>query len=214
MTEAVKARLFEAFFTTKPVGKGTGLGLATCNTIVQLSGGFIEVQTELGKGTTFEVSFPRIERVKEKAVKLTHVWPLPGGTEAVLVVEDEPSVRHLACKILRERGYEVLSAANGHEGLLAVRAHRGSPLRLVVTDVIMPEMSGRVMAEWLKTIHPDLSILFTTGYTDDLIFQNGMMEAGVELLPKPYTPATLLHKVREMLDGEDSRGKPELAAAD
>ena len=125
---------------------------------------------------------------------------MPRGTETLLVVEDEPSVRHLARSVLEAQGYEVLSASNGQDALHVAREHKGSPIRLVVTDVIMPLMGGKVMAEWLKTTYPDLKILFTSGYTDDAIAHHGVLEPGVEFLPKPYTPATLARKVREMLD--------------
>jgi CheY-like chemotaxis protein len=125
---------------------------------------------------------------------------LPRGTETLLIVEDEPSVRHLARRLLEAQGYEVLSASNGQEALHVARDHKGAPIRLVVTDVMMPQMGGKVMAEWLKTTYPDLKILFTSGYTDDAIAQHGVLETGVEFLAKPYTPATLTRKVREMLD--------------
>ncbi len=200
MTDEVKARLFEAFFTTKPKGKGTGLGLATCQTIVQQSGGYISVHTELGKGTTFQVYFPRVELPLDAAVAPIKIGPLPRGTETVMVVEDEPSVRQLACQVLRAQGYQTLSATNGQDGLQIARLHKGAPIRLVVTDVIMPLMGGKAMAEWLKTSFPDLQILFTSGYTDDANAHHGVLELGVEFLPKPYTPATLARKVREMLD--------------
>ena len=200
MTDEVKARLFEPFFTTKPSGKGTGLGLATCQTIVQQSGGHIGVHSEVGKGTTFKAYFPRVEQPLEVAARPIQAGPLPRGTETLLVVEDEPAVRHLACSILEAQGYTVLCASNGQEGLRAVREHKGSPIRLVVTDVIMPLMGGKVMTEWLKTTHPGLKILFTSGYTDDAIAQHGVLDAGVEFLAKPYTPATLARKVRELLD--------------
>ena len=202
MTDEVKAHLFEAFFTTKPMGKGTGLGLATCQTIVQQSGGHIDVHSELGKGTTFKIYFPRVEQPLDVAAKPIQTGPLPRGTETLLVVEDEPSVRHLARGVLEAQGYEVLSASNGQDALHVAREHKGPPIRLVVTDVIMPLMGGKVMAEWLKTTYPDLKILFTSGYTDDAIAQHGVLEPGVEFLPKPYTPATLARKVREMLDNE------------
>ena len=202
MSEEVQARLFEAFFTTKPKGKGTGLGLATCHNIVQQSGGHIDVYSELDKGTTFKVYFPRIEKPLDAASHSVQTGPLPRGTETLLVVEDEPSVRHLAREVLEAQGYEVLSAADGREGLHMASNHQGSPIRLVVTDVIMPLMGGRVMAEWLKTTDPDLKILFTSGYTDDALAQHGVMEAGIEFLAKPYTPAALVRKVRELLDNE------------
>jgi two-component system cell cycle sensor histidine kinase/response regulator CckA len=200
MTEQVKARLFEAFFTTKPKGKGTGLGLATCQTIVQQSGGQIDVHSELGKGTTFKIYFPLVDLPLDVVVKASQTGPLPHGTETLLVVEDEPSVRHLARRVLEDQGYDVLSAANGQEALHVARDHKGSPIRLVLTDVIMPLMGGKVMAEWLKTANSDLKILFTSGYTDDAINHHGVLETGVEFLAKPYTAATMVLKVREMLD--------------
>jgi CheY-like chemotaxis protein len=200
MTEEVKARLFEAFFTTKPAGKGTGLGLATCQTIVQQSGGHIGVDSEVGKGTTFKIYFPRVEQPLDAATRPIQTGPLPRGTETLLVVEDEPSVRHLACGVLEAQGYEVLSASNGQDALRAAREHKGSPIRLVVTDVIMPQMGGKVMAEWLKTTYPELKILFTSGYTDDAIAQHGVLEPGIAFLPKPYTPGILARKVRQLLD--------------
>jgi len=200
MTKEVKARIFEAFFTTKPLGKGTGLGLATCQTIVQQSGGHIGVCSEVGKGTAFKIYFPRVEQALAVAARPIQTGPLPRGTETLLVVEDEPSVRHLACSVLAGQGYEVLSASNGQDALHVAREHKGAPIRLVVTDVIMPLMGGKVMAEWLKTTYPDLTFLFTSGYTDDAIARHGVLDSGVEFLFKPYTPATLGRKVREMLD--------------
>ncbi len=131
--------------------------------------------------------------------------PLPRGTETLLVVEDEPSVRHLARGVLDSLGYEVLSASNGQDALHVAREHKGSPIRLVITDVIMPLMGGKVMAEWLKTTYPDLKILFTSGYTDDAIAHHGVLETGVEFLPKPYTPATLARKVRQITRREKAK---------
>ena len=200
MTDEVKARLFEAFFTTKSKGKGTGLGMATCQTIVQQSGGHIGVDSEIGKGTTFKIYFPRVEQPLDIDVRPIQTGPLSRGTETLMVVEDDPSVRRLARRVLETQGYEVLSASNGQDALDAAREHKGSPIRLVVTDVIMPLMGGKVMAEGLKTTYPDLEILFTSGYTDGAITHHGVLEAGVEFLPKPYTPAILARKVRELLD--------------
>jgi two-component system cell cycle sensor histidine kinase/response regulator CckA len=200
MSDEVKARLFEAFFTTKPKGKGTGLGLATCQTIVQQSGGHIEVESERGKGTTFKIYFPLVDLPLEVAIRSDQTGPLPRGTETLLVVEDDPSVRHLARNVLEAQGYDVLTANNGQDALHTARDHKGSPIRLVVSDVIMPLMGGRVMAEWLKTADSNLKILFTSGYTDDALSKHGVLEPGIEFLPKPYTPATLARKVREMLD--------------
>ncbi|MEI9960895.1 MAG: response regulator [Limisphaerales bacterium] len=131
------------------------------------------------------------------------IIPIEGiarGTEILLLVEDEPSVRHLAASILESQGYHVLRAINGQDGLRVAREHKGQPISLIITDVIMPLMNGKVMAEWLKTIYPDIKILFTSGYTDEAIAQHGVFEPDVAFLPKPYTPAALSRKVREMLD--------------
>lgn len=201
MTEEVKAHLFEAFFTTKQAGRGTGLGLATCQTIIQQTSGHIAVESEPGQGTTFKIYFPRVEQAGPETAKAPMTTgPLPRGTETLLLVEDEPAVRHLACGVLRSLGYEVLSASNGQEGLHAARDHQGSPVCLVVTDVIMPLMGGKVMAEWLQATYSGLRVLYTSGYTDDAIAQDGVLDPGVDFLPKPYTPAALARKVREMLD--------------
>jgi two-component system cell cycle sensor histidine kinase/response regulator CckA len=200
MTEEVKARLFEAFFTTKP--KGTGLGLATCESIIKQCGGHIGVESALGKNTTFKIYFPRVRQPLDISTAFIKKGPLPRGTETLLLVEDEPSVRHLAGSVLEAQGYTVLQANNGQEGLRTARGHKGDRISLVVTDVIMPQMSGKVMSEWLKTTYPDIKILFTSGYTDDAIAHYGVLDIGVAFLPKPYTPAILAGKVREMLDNE------------
>ena len=201
MTEEVKARLFEAFFTTKPSGKGTGLGLATCQTIVQQCGGHIAISSQVGKGAAFRVYFPQVqEAIKLSDTSFKRKQPLPRGTETLLVVEDEPAVRHLACYVLRAQGYEALSATNGQDGLHVARQHKGAAMSLVITDVIMPRMGGKVMSEWLKSSFPGIKILYTSGYTDDAITHHGVLDPGVDFLPKPYTPASLAHKVRTMLD--------------
>lgn len=200
MTEEVKARVFEPFFTTKPKGKGTGLGLATCRTIVKQSGGSITVHSEVGVGTSVRAYFPRVEQALDVAVGPVQTSPPPRGTETVLLVEDEPVLGRMARRILEGQGYHVLSASNGQEGLRVAQAHTGAPIRLVLTDVVMPLMGGRVMAEWLKTTSPHLRILFTSGYTDDAAVHLGALERGIAFLPKPYTAGTLARKVREMLD--------------
>jgi len=210
LTEGVKAHLFQAFFTTKPLGKGTGLGLVTCQTIVQQSGGHIGFYSEVGRGTTFKVYFPRVEQPLDAAARPAQTGPLPRGTETLLVVEDEPSLMHLTRRALEAQGYEVLSASNGQDALRVAREHKGAPIRLVVTDVIMPLMGGKVMAEWLKTTYPGIKVIFTSGYTDATIAHYGMLETGVEFLSKPYTSATLARKVREMLD-QPSASNPDPA---
>jgi signal transduction histidine kinase len=209
ITAEVKARLFEAFFTTKPKGKGTGLGLSTCQSIVQQSGGHIGVYSEVGQGTSFKIYFPRVDQAIPVEIRSLPSGALPRGTETLLVVEDDPSVRHLARGVLESLGYRVLSACNGQEALHVARDHAGPPIRLVITDVIMPLMGGKVMAEWLKTTYPELKVLFTSGYTDDAITRHGVLEAGVEFLGKPYTPATLAHKVRELLVDKTERNGSE-----
>ena len=200
MTDEVKAHLFEAFFTTKAPGKGTGLGLATCQTIAKLSGGLIDVSSEIGKGTTFKVYFPKIERPDLAATTSTRAESQPRGTETLLIVEDDQSVRKLACSVLEAHGYQIKWASNGRDALNAVYHHKGPPIRLVITDVIMPLMDGKVMADWLKISFPDIRVLFTSGYTDDAIAHHGVLEKGVEFLHKPYTPGTLVRKVRDILD--------------
>jgi signal transduction histidine kinase len=201
LSEEAKARLFEAFFTTKPEGKGTGLGLATCHAIVQQSGGYIDVYSEAGHGTSFKIYFPRVQQPREVAAGPIKAGPsLPRGTETLLLVEDEPAVRHLACDVLEAQGYHVLRASNGQEGLRATREPKGQPIDIVITDVIMPVMGGKAMVDWLKTSYPDLKVLFTSGYTGDAVTGWGMLTPGADFLPKPFTPATLVRKVRQMLD--------------
>jgi CheY-like chemotaxis protein len=204
MTDEVKARIFEAFFTTKSLGKGTGLGLATCQTIVQQCGGHIDVSSAPGIGTTFKIYFPRVDQPVEVVAKVVPSGPSPHGTESLLIVEDDQSVRHLACSVLTAHGYEVHSAANGQDALNVANENQGQPIRLVITDVIMPLMDGKVMAEWLKITDPNLKVLFTSGYTDDEIAGHGVLEKGCDFLSKPYLPATLIRKVRELLDSPEN----------
>jgi signal transduction histidine kinase len=208
MTDEIKERMFEAFFTTKPAGKGTGLGLATCRTIVQQCHGHIEVQSELGQGTTFKIYFPRVEEPLAVVAKTIPPGPLPRGTETLLVVEDDTALRNLTCGVLEAQGYDVLRANNGQEALHVAREQIGSPIRLVISDVLMPHMGGKAMAEWLRTTYPGLKILFTSGYSDEAITQHGVLEIGIEFLSKPYTPATLVRKVRAMLDNKTNRALP------
>jgi signal transduction histidine kinase len=195
MTDEVKARMFEPLFTTKPKGKGTGLGLPTCQAIVQQSGGHIEVSSDLGVGTTFRVRFPRVDQPLSGTASPFQTGPLERGTETLLVVEDESAVRMLVQAVLEDHGYEVLCACNGQEGLRVAREHKGAPISLVITDLVMPVMGGKVMAEWLKATYPEVKVLFTSGYTDTTGANDGSA-----FLPKPYTPASLTSKVREVLD--------------
>ena len=156
--------------------------------------------SEIGRGTVFKIYFPRVHQPLDIGTQFLNRGPLPRGAETLLVVEDDPSVRHLARSVLETQGYTVLSASNGQEALQRIREHQGARVQLVITDVVMPIMGGKVMVEWLKTTSPDLKILFTSGYADDAIVENGVLQSGVEFLPKPYMPGTLARKVREMLD--------------
>ncbi len=199
MSEEVKGHLFEPFFTTKPEGKGTGLGLATCFGIVKQNAGHINVYSELGRGTAFKIYFPRVQSALEPARVRTKPAEVAGGKETVLLVEDEPAVRELAAFTLREKGYTVLEAVNGEEGLRTARWHDGK-IDLVLTDVIMPVMGGKEMADALHSSHPNTKVLFTTGYTEDAIGDHGVLRPGMVFLQKPYVTATLARKVREVLD--------------
>jgi len=199
MTEEVKKHLFEPFFTTKPAGKGTGLGLATCFGIVKQSCGHIEVESQLGKGTTFKLYFPEVQEANEPARAADLATPVVGGTETVLLVEDEPNVRQLAVSTLRERGYHVIEAGNGEEGLRMARQH-GGKIDLVFTDVVMPVMNGKEMAGALHEFHPDAKVLFTSGYSGEVIGHHGVLLPGIHFLQKPYVTTTLARRVREILD--------------
>jgi PAS domain S-box-containing protein len=200
ISDQIKERLFDPFFTTKPRGMGTGLGLSTCRTIVQRSGGHIGLQSEVGKGTTFEVYFPRVSSVSESANRLLDLQATPRGTETILVVEDDPGVRRLVSVVLQAQGYQVLMAADGEEGLRVALGHTGAPIRLVVSDVVMPTMGGKALAGQLEKLMPDLKFLFTSGYTDDSIALHGVVDPSVAFLSKPYTISALARKVRTLLD--------------
>ena len=199
MTEEVKKHLFEPFFTTKPAGKGTGLGLATCFGIVKQSSGHIEVESQLGKGTTFKLYFPEVLEAVEPARAGDIATPVVGGTETVLLVEDEPLVRELAVTALREKGYTVIEAGNGEEGLRIAQQHSGR-IDLVFTDVVMPVMNGKEMAGALHKSRPDAKVLFTSGYSEEVIGHHGLLRTGIQFLQKPYVAATLARRVREVLD--------------
>ena len=199
MSEEVKAHLFEPFFTTKPPGTGTGLGLATCFGIVKQNTGHINVHSELGSGTTFKIYFPQVQSAIEPLRVRNRPTEAAGGNETVLLVEDEPVVRELAVATLREKGYTVVEAVNGEEGLRLARQHDGK-IDLVLTDVVMPVMGGKEMADALRTSHPDTKVLFTSGYTEDALGHHGVLRPGILFLPKPYLTATLARKVREVLD--------------
>ena len=199
MNAETQARIFEPFFTTKEPGKGTGLGLSTVYGIVKQSDGNIWVYSEPGRGSTFKIYLPRIE----EAVETVEPGAVPTrtfrGSETILLVEDEDSVRRLARSILQANGYTVLEAHHGKEAILLSGRHEG-PIHLMITDIVMPEMSGRELAERLKPSRPDMKVLFMSGYTDKAIVHHGELDPGTEFLQKPFTPDALLRKVREGLD--------------
>jgi PAS domain S-box-containing protein len=205
MSDEVKAHLFEPFFTTKERGKGTGLGLATVFGIVKQNGGHIGVYSEVGQGTTFKIYLPLagMPRVSESAAK--PVQPLlqsaaARGSETLLLVEDEDQVRELIGDILTAQGYQVLAANDGVEALQAAGEHEG-PIHLLLTDVVMPRMSGRALADQLRSSHPEMRVLYTSGYTDNAIVHHGVLEEGVHFLSKPFELEALARKVRDVLDG-------------
>ena len=199
MSEEVKGHIFEPFFTTKEIGSGTGLGLATTYGAVHQAGGSIEVYSEVGIGTTIRIYLPRVEEEVADPVKGDPPRDLPGGTETVLLVEDEEMVRDLGVQILERLGYRVLQGANGTEAL-AVAQKYDDRIDLLVTDVVMPGMNGSDLATQLVLHHPEMKVLFTSGYTEDVISHHGVLAEGVSFIGKPYTLLALARKVREVLD--------------
>lgn len=205
MDEETQSHIFEPFFTTKEVGKGTGLGLATVYGIVKQSGGYIWVYSEEGQGTTFKIYLPRVEEEAEgMPLHGGESGYLPRGRETVLLVEDEPGVRGLTGRVLSRQGYRVLEASNGEEALRVAREHAGEPIDLLVTDVVMPLMGGKTLAERLKAMHPGIRVLYMSGYTDNVVVHHGILDRGVAFLQKPFGPEALARKVREMLDAPEA----------
>jgi CheY-like chemotaxis protein len=198
MSAEVQAHAFEPFFTTKEPGKGTGLGLSTVYGIVKQSGGYIWVRSEVGQGTTFRIYLPEhtgpLEEPPAPSLPLS-----PRGVETILIVEDEPAVRRMASRALRSQGYEILEAANGAEAL-EVLSRAAGPVDLVLSDVVMPVLNGRELSERLAVDHPEIRVLFMSGYTDDDIVRRGLLQPGAPFLQKPFVAADLSRKVRDVLD--------------
>ena len=199
MTLDVREHLFEPFFTTKEVGKGTGLGLATVYGIIQQSEGSIQVQSELGRGSSFRLYFPAISAPDEQLQVPDSLPPPQRGAETILLAEDEGTVRSLARRVLEGDGYRVLESPSPGDALRLSAAHP-EPIHLLLTDVVMPELSGRKLAERLRARHPAIRVLYMSGFTDDAVLHHGGFELGSAYIQKPFTPESLLRKVREVLD--------------
>ncbi len=196
--EEARTHIFEPFFTTKEVGKGTGLGLSTVYGIVKQGRGWIRVDSELGKGATFRIYLPQIPGARPApAAERSTASPRP-GSETLLVVEDQEEVRGVTIAILRHNGYQVLGAADGQAALTLVEGHP-EPIHLLVTDVVMPGMDGSELAQRLKSLRPEIRVLYTSGYTQDLIGEGGVLDRDVAYIAKPFTPERLARKVREVL---------------
>jgi CheY-like chemotaxis protein len=201
MDAATLSNVFEPFFTTKPMGKGTGLGLATVYGIVKQSGGSIQVESEAGGGTTFRIYLPATEGDTRKRQAPLGGEMVAGGTETILITEDEPDLRELARIFLEGYGYKVLEAESAEQAIETASNFAGS-IDLLLTDVIMPGMSGAQLAEHILSKRPKTRIVYMTGYTDDMVVQHKVLEPGVKLLQKPFNRIDLALKVRSTLDGK------------
>ncbi len=199
MDEPTRSRIFEPFFTTKEVGKGTGLGLAIVHGIVQQHNGFVYVYSEPGSGTTFKIMLPLLGKEMAADAEVIVEAPPRGGTEVILVVEDDVSVRMVLERILKNAGYEIICAQDGQEAVREFNAN-SLKIKLVITDMIMPLMNGLDAYREIKSLHPGVRVLFTSGYTADFIKSRGELEGGADLIMKPLKPVELLRKVREILD--------------
>jgi CheY-like chemotaxis protein len=199
MDEKTRARIFEPFFTTKGPGKGTGLGLSTVYGIVKQSQGVVWVYTEPGMGTTFKVYLPAVMDSAEPMIPVDEITAaLYNGSETILLAEDEDIVRDLAMKVLRAGGYKVLPARDGMEAIRIGDSHKGT-IHLLVTDVVMPRMSGRELVGRILPARPQMKVLYMSGYTEDAIIHHGVLEEGVEFIQKPFMTTDLVRRVREVL---------------
>jgi CheY-like chemotaxis protein len=200
MDRATQERIFEPFFTTKELGKGTGLGLSTVHGIIKQSGGHVWVYSELGKGSTFKIYLPRTEQGLVEGERGAGASSALRGSETILLAEDDAQVRTLAATVLRRHGYRVLEAASGAEALVLVEQQR-EPTHLLLTDVVMPKMSGRELWQRLAASRPEMKVLFMSGYTDDAVVRHGVLGSEFGFVQKPIGATALLTKVRAVLDG-------------
>jgi CheY-like chemotaxis protein len=204
--------LFEPFFTTKDIGKGTGLGLATIYGIVKQNNGFINVYSDPGQGSTFKIYLPRLvaEEDTDKAVPEKKI--AAGGTETILLVEDEPTILRMTRMMLERKGYSVLSAATPAEAIEKAKNH-SAVIDLFITDVVMPQMNGRDLAGQITEIYPDTGQLFMSGYTSNVIAHHGILDEGVAFIQKPFSMADMTEKVRELLDMASDKNQGKLSAS-
>ena len=207
MDSEVQARIFEPFFTTKAIGQGTGLGLSTVYGIVKQSGGYVWVYSEPGEGSVFKIYLPAAQPEQPGQPPREQQVTPEGGSETILVIEDEDVVRNLACRGLREHGYWVVEARNGVQALEYIEQHPGT-VDLVISDVVMPEMGGREFGQTLARVEPTLPVLFMSGYTGEDVVQRGLLDPDAPFQQKPFTPAGLATKVRAMLDQHHQSRRP------
>jgi len=201
MSQEILERIFEPFYTTKDRDKGTGLGLSTIFGIVKQNNGHVRAYSEPGHGTIFNVYLPCVDEPLSLIAVRKEPTSLPQGTETILLVEDEAAVRSLVARVLRQHGYTVLEAGNGEEALRLVENHDDQVIHLLLTDMVMPRMGGKALADQLTIQRPDLKLLFTSGYSDKAILQQNVLDPGIAFLPKPFAPASLVQKVREVIEG-------------
>jgi PAS domain S-box-containing protein len=203
MDEAILSRIFEPFFTTKPIGVGTGLGLAMVYGVVKQSGGFIWAYSEPGMGTSFKIYLPRVPGEDSESEMAQAASALSkGGSETILLVEDEPMVLNLTASILKNAGYTVVTASTPRQALEKM-AHRTNPIHIMITDVVMPGMNGPTLANTLVSEYPEMKLIFMSGYTDAAVVENRFIQPGSVFLQKPFSPDALKAKIRELLDGDD-----------
>jgi len=204
MDREAMTHIFEPFFTTKGPGKGTGLGLSTVYGIVKQSGGNVWAYSEPGHGTTFKIYLPQAEGVVDRSTRDGRSSGIPRGSETILLVEDQKELRELVSQMLEMNGYTVVAAGEGLEALEICKQHTGS-IHLMLSDVVMPQMGGRELAQRLASLRPSMKVLYMSGYTSNAIVHHGILDPGTAFLQKPFTPDGLARKVREVLDeGTDS----------